>query len=299
MAAAAEAAEGHRAAPSLHSTAGSAAAPQMESATSTMRSLPTMKASKSTENKIQDSARRSEDCERKHLNSIGKQVTSSRATQPNYSFGPAVFPACPATVPFRPVLPSHEDLKRLAELRVRTSNDSASFEVRPRTTPGPDLVVSFPPSPTPVLKGWGMEPRFQGGPRVSQARTSHNPVTAIVHSTQASPFSQTYPYQEIRMATRQLEEDLPHEDSDQRPSRLDPLNHSSTGVIARWEIRYPKKPSWSFGSSGLGSRFRKGTKFSRPAMVPTTCARVFNWRELRDDPGKMSPKNGLYLPSDD
>lgn len=271
MAAAAEAAEGHRAAPMLNSTAGSAAATQLESANSTMRSLPTMKASKSAENKIQDSATRSEDCERKHLSSIGKQVTSIRATQPDYSFGPAVFPACRSTVPFRPVLPS----------------------------PGPELIVSFPPSPTPVLKGWGMEPRFQGGPRVAQARTSHHPVTTIVHSTQASPFSQTYPYQEIRMASRQLQDDLPHEDSEQRPSRLEPLNHSSTGVIVRWEIRYPKKPSWSFGSSGMGSRFRKGTQFSRRAMVPTTSAKVFNWRELRDNPAKMSPKNGLYLPSDD
>jgi len=299
MAAAAEAAEGHRAAPMLNSTAGSAAATQLESANSTMRSLPTMKASKSAENKIQDSATRSEDCERKHLSSIGKQVTSIRATQPDYSFGPAVFPDCRATVPFRPVLRSHEDLKRLAELRERTSNDSAEFEIRPRTTPGPELIVSFPPSPTPVLKGWGMEPRFQGGPRVAQARTSHHPVTTIVHSTQASPFSQTYPYQEIRMASRQLQDDLPHEDSEQRPSRLEPLNHSSTGVIVRWEIRYPKKPSWSFGSSGMGSRFRKGTQFSRRAMVPTTSAKVFNWRELRDNPAKMSPKNGLYLPSDD
>ena len=44
MAAAAEATDGNRAAPSLHSTAGSAAAAQLESAASTMCSLPAVKA---------------------------------------------------------------------------------------------------------------------------------------------------------------------------------------------------------------------------------------------------------------
>lgn len=197
---------------------------------------------KGIEAMIENFEHRLENCERRHLESCGKQVSSMRLTQPNFSFG----------VPFRPVLPN---------------NANSRFDLGEESGPGPHYTLTLPSSPTKVLKGWGVEERWPDSVRKVPAR-------GIIHSTHASPFSAVYPYEDLqRTTTPRSVEERP------RGGKLAPLNHD--GVIANWDIGLPKKPCWSFGSSGVGSRFQKGTKFSRMAPIKTTAAKQ-DWRELRD-----------------
>lgn len=51
--------------------------------------------------------------------------------------------------------------------------------------------------------------------------------------------------------------------------------------------KYSSRPSWSFGSSGVGARFRTGTKFSKSA--PASSSRI-GFRERRE--GVPMPKPG-------
>mmetsp|Transcript_55916 Transcript_55916/g.88666 ORF Transcript_55916/g.88666 Transcript_55916/m.88666 type:complete len:222 (-) Transcript_55916:33-698(-) len=200
------------------------------------------KTKKDIEAMIEGFERRNESCERRHLESCGKQVNSIRSTNPDYSFG----------IPFRPVLPTHANSR---------------FELGEESGPGPQYIVKLPSSPTKVLKGWGAEERWPENVRKIPGR-------AIIHSTHASPFSALYPYEDYKRTIRKDREECPR-------GKLAPLHHEATGVVPKWEIKLPNKPCWSFGSSGVGSRFQKGTKFSRMAPIKTTSAKP-DWKEQRD-----------------
>mmetsp|Transcript_14089 Transcript_14089/g.27286 ORF Transcript_14089/g.27286 Transcript_14089/m.27286 type:complete len:208 (-) Transcript_14089:95-718(-) len=48
----------------------------------------------------------------------------------------------------------------------------------------------------------------------------------------------------------------------------------------KMDVEFRRKPSWSFGSSGLGQRFGTGSAFSREPQVATT-SRLLSFRDLR------------------
>merc|ERR1712039_235042 len=131
--------------------------------------------------------------EQQHLESCGKQVSSTRPSQPTFTFGS----------------PRRHILEAQASLRSRELCEHPS-----RGNPGP----TYSPRPveaiskTTVLRGWGQERRFLQDPAKTQAQMAH-----IQHSTNASPFSATYPYQEIPTPRSQPAQPLPVEDD---PPRL-------------------------------------------------------------------------------
>lgn len=184
-----------------------------------------------------------------HLQGCGKQVASTRRTARQVCF------ASPRVID-RSKPAGQPDSGRARELS----------EHPMVMTPGPmtyDL-GGFTPRPSPILRDWGREPRFLEDPIQPYAIPLH-------HSTNASPFSSTYPYAELEAG--------PEGATPRRPTVR--AGEPQTTMDSNSKYIQPNPPSWSFGCSGLGQRFRAGTKFSRTAPVQTT-SRLIGFRDRRD-----------------
>lgn len=248
-------------------------------------------------------------CHMKHLEGLGRQIASSRATAPSISFGGS------ETVP----------RERCIEI-VQHPNTK---------NPGPlDYRIPEERAPSIILKGWSDEERFQGE-KLTLERTGAN-IIRECYSTQASPFSSTYPYNDVKpgsgnvesvsealegsgSADHQSEQPAASSAAAAPPSPPSPTSpraaKSQVGIAAtaasatsgpafmrlvrEQESAVRRKanvlpdhnalyfkqnvpPAWAFGCSGLGHRFRVGTQFSRPPAVPTN-SRQKLFRALRDE----------------
>jgi hypothetical protein len=150
-----------------------------------------------------------------------------------------------------------------------------------------------------VPKGFLKEARFKNGPFAMQEADA--PTKLIKLSTEAHPLSETYPYAEppaqqgspadsevaeVPAATQEpssptlMSHGSPPVDW-QRHQELSRRNPIRTADLNCQHFKYPTKPTWGFGSSGLGFRFNPGTTFSKkPLIAPHERLRGF--RELRD-----------------
>lgn len=238
-----------------------------------------------------------------HWRSYGKQVSSTRSTNPAWP------------------MDSKTRVRQDARAREITEHPMVSNPPpmdRPADSWGPCI----------VLKGWGQEKRWYDDPPENGA---HPVPLQIRHSTHASPFSQTYPYEELakRPGLEQLQQSQqleleslvtspasPSAQAQQQQQQAEPLSPARPQMAAPpghpkpnamtprppqkppqqqpdynvLHLKYKNRASWSFGSSGLGSRFRPGTQFSRKQQVATT-SRLVGFRELRDQlpPGFPPP----------
>mmetsp|Transcript_57682 Transcript_57682/g.168894 ORF Transcript_57682/g.168894 Transcript_57682/m.168894 type:complete len:275 (+) Transcript_57682:112-936(+) len=206
---------------------------------------------------------RGEAHERLHLESCGRQITSVRRTNPVFTFGSP-----------RQTAGADRSLGRCREITGHPSN----------LNPAPGyLAPSKDSASTTVLKGWGQDRRFHDDPSVAQTA-----MPQIRHSTNASPFSQTYPYEEPpkdpkALATAGTEASASAEQSAAkspivRNSRRE--NPQAQPDYNALHCQFSRRPQWSFGSSGIGGRFWTGTEFSRQAQIPVT-SRQLTFRELR------------------
>lgn len=203
---------------------------------------------------------RGEAHERLHFESCGRQITSVRSTNPVFTFGS----------PGRST-GAGRGSGRCREICDHPSNrNPASAYMAPTTDVGNTV----------VLKGWGQERRFPDDPSLTQASMS-----PIRHSTHASPFSRTYPYEEpgknpkAGAAAPAAGADGAAEPGPPRPS-LAPAEGAAQPDYNVLRCQFPRTPQWSFGSSGLGLRFRTGTSFSRQPHIGVS-TRQLTFRELR------------------
>jgi hypothetical protein len=150
-----------------------------------------------------------------------------------------------------------------------------------------------------VPKGWMKEPRFKNSPFEGE-RVVDNPTKLLITSTLCDPLSSTYPYPEPRKdppvaPVAEGEEVPPSQEAGQshpsfRPG--DPVDRRNgirnVDMNAQY-FKYKEKPTWGFGSSGVGFRFNPGTAFARqPAAKNQPHQRLRGFRELRDS---IQPKS--------
>lgn len=214
--------------------------------------------------------------ERQHWQASGKQVSSVHDTQPSYSWGPTVRP-------------------RGQRVNVRC-HEICNHPSIPN--PGPTCTVRPEVCPTSVVKGWGRDRRFlDDNVLIQQGKV------IIKDCTNCSPLSRTYPYEEVTRAPQAPSGDAEaaadnsgateraHE-HDLRSSNLHDKSlrrqgHQRADLNVHY-FNHNVRPNYSFGSSGLGTRFKPDTKFARNAPVSTS-SRLVGFRELRDqDPVNIS-----------
>eukprot|EP00927_Polykrikos_kofoidii_P062901 TRINITY_DN57703_c0_g1_i1.p1 TRINITY_DN57703_c0_g1~~TRINITY_DN57703_c0_g1_i1.p1 ORF type:complete len:360 (-),score=54.68 TRINITY_DN57703_c0_g1_i1:61-1074(-) len=225
-----------------------------------------------------------------HKSAFGRQLPSTRRTEPVVSFAAAP----------KARRAKDQPLGRQGALDV-IAHHPMNENPSPTRSLHRDLVA-----PVTVLHGWGDGRRFLTDHPPATLATS---VPAVVRGANfTSPFSATYPYEEPP-APRDTE------DTDTAPSaapaaaprrslptRALPPPHidvrvqlSSQSAASRehrakpqmrpdlklLQVKYTDQPSWSFGSSNVGGRFRRGTSFSRQPPCRTT-GRLRGFRELRE-----------------
>lgn len=220
--------------------------------------------------------------EAKHWDSKGKQVVSSRATCPSFSFHNG---------------PSGRVLEEKGRCR--------EIGEHPMTrNPGPQEYDVDPIQPVCMVpKGMTTERRFRGGPfDTDEVDATVNPTKLIKFSTEAHPFSLVYPYADTKpsqvngrtpdpdfvdaplqenslqsVAAEPVLRIIPQEASEDA-DRKNPIRTADLNCLY---FKYKQKPTFGFGSSGLGFRFRPGSQFARkPAVAPHQRLRGF--RERRD-----------------
>lgn len=181
-----------------------------------------------------------------HWESCGKQVTSNRPSRPNFSIG--------------------QKTRFFQDVRCREICQHPQA-----ANPGPEYNPRATSAPASVLKNFGSDKRFLeeielGG---SQATAAPDPKGAkkieIKHSTQASPFSATFPYAEPPSLDKAEEKEKFDKlvksleklgTTPRQPAVVEPdLNHQY--------CKYNTSQHYSFGSSCIGHRFLEGTSFSR------------------------------------
>merc|ERR1712151_649746 len=101
----------------------------------------------------------------------------------------------------------------------------------------------------------------------------------IQHSTNASPFSATYPYQEISNARPKPSQPLPPEDDQPKlrlPSPRDDRRRAPQAQLDlnRLHVQFSGRPSWSFGGSGRGFRFQQNGKLCQTSPCAVTRRQV-------------------------
>jgi len=220
---------------------------------------------------LETDRRRQEARESKHWDACGKQVNSRRKTNP------VAFFASPRVVQNKDRNPP-----RCRELSEHPA----------RANPGPETCVR--PSQTPrsnVLKGWGCERRFMDDPSPFLLEGSAPPPPAASKTGTEEPLDPAAGGA-ATSSTATAPEPLPV--SPKAPPAVD-RHHSlfpeplpDLNVL---RIRYKGRPSWSFGSSGIGYRFEPGRKFSKQVPCSTT-TRLKDFRELRDMMPPISPSKG-------
>lgn len=203
--------------------------------------------------------------ELKHWDSKGKQVTSVRPTCPAVSFhnGPS---------------------GRVVEEKARCREIGEHPCIQ---NPGPER-YDVQKDATAFMCTFQTEPRFKNGLFGGQTESAHSKL--LKFSTECHPLSPTYPYQEAQpiksendastlashsqsqyMHPREL-----HDESDRR--------NAIRGVDLNSQyFKFKHKPTWGFGSSGLGFRFMPGTQFSRkPDQRNQPHSRLRTFRDLRE-----------------
>lgn len=161
--------------------------------------------------------------------------------------------------------------------------------------PGPTCYdIPVQKDPCMVPNGWMKEPRFKNSPFAGEQQID-NPTKLLKLSTECHPLSRTYPYpepstcnsgheavavQETTAAEKQPNYMRPSAQNDLE-DLSDRRNPIRTVDLNQQHFKYKSKPTWGFGSSGLGFRFAAGTPFSKqPQIKPNTRLRGF--RELRE-----------------
>lgn len=206
-----------------------------------------------------------------HWESCGKQVTSKRASRPVFSFGPP------------------QKTRYFKDVRCREICQHPSTK-----NPGPEYNLSSTMSPTSVLQGFGSEKRFLediGSPRpfvgsgksvLQNGKAVPEHKVEILHSTQASIFSSTYPYAEPPTI-----DTISAEEKEKRKQKLEALGVTPrTAAVTDPElnhqfVKYKSPQKYSFGSSCIGHRFAPGTTFSKQPAIPPHAPRV-SFRDQRE-----------------
>jgi len=188
---------------------------------------------------------RHESLEQQHLAACGKQVSSVRPTMPAPKFA------------------SPRVLSDGGNGRCRELTEHPSLE-----NPAPAAAIPLEDcTRTQVLKGFGQDRRF-----MDDGPDTKNGAVCIAHSTNASPFSPTYPWQ----------------GGDKKVSLPDAqdLRRRHPQAVADFNClhhKYASKPSWSFGSAGLGERFQTGGwRTSKKQALPSGRSRLREFNELRE-----------------
>lgn len=205
--------------------------------------------------------------ELQHWESCGKQVTSKRASRPVFSFG--------------------QKTRYFKDVRCREICQHPATK-----NPGPEYNLAREISPTSVLRGFGSEKRFledTGSPRPfvpagkSVAGDAKPPgKVQIVHSTQASIFSSTYPYAEPPTIDTTSAEEKDKAKKDMEKLGVTPRMAAVTEPDLNHQFcKYKAAQKYSFGSSCIGHRFAPGTSFSKQPAIPQHAPRI-SFREQRE-----------------
>lgn len=216
--------------------------------------------------------------EAKHWEGTGKQITSLRATAPVVSFhsGPT---------------------GRVVEEKARCREIGEHPNLR---NPGPERYDVPPITPVCMVpKGWQKEPRFKNSLFGGESKDA-------IYEVFCHPLCPTYPYPEPTPQQKSsLSEGMeltdpvpaapPQESTYAHSPRevydeADRRNPIRTADLNAQYFKYKHKPTWGFGSSGIGFRFAKGTPFAKqPLIKPHTRLRGF--RELREAIPERSEKD--------
>lgn len=201
---------------------------------------------------------------------VGKQLNSNRKTLPCYSFS-----SC-SRAEVKHLRPSASDV-RAREICLHPAS----------AYPGPPLL--FAPAykqtefaPSCVAKDFGSDRRF-----LEDSCFQQSGAAIIKHSTHASVFSTTYPYQEpARPEQSAINAETPSPTQGGKPSPRAAGGNSGRAActdpdLNLQQMRFSKLPSYSFGSGGMGNRFVPGTNFSKAPVVPTSSPRL-GFRKMRD-----------------
>eukprot|EP00928_Gymnodinium_smaydae_P036214 TRINITY_DN25338_c0_g1_i1.p1 TRINITY_DN25338_c0_g1~~TRINITY_DN25338_c0_g1_i1.p1 ORF type:complete len:261 (+),score=46.78 TRINITY_DN25338_c0_g1_i1:164-946(+) len=181
-----------------------------------------------------------------HHSSFGKQVDSTRQSQPVRKFGGASTGRMPAPLPAEPPLAEHFAREKLRE----SKNPPKELPYRPFR-----VMNTVTDAPVQVLRGWGHGQRFLTD--LPQSSLKRQPAPPKVAKAVAS---------------------FVKANDDAWSKKDDTL-----------DVGRPSRPEWSFGSSGLGCRFKPGTRFSRRTPVKPS-SRLAGFRDLRD---ALPPEAGV------
>lgn len=293
-------------------------------------------ATKNARSLVSDYRKRNYLREKRHLEACGKQVSSTKASQPCFTIAP---------------LPSRDGgggggmggVGARHSLKNPKGVASSSYSRRCREitehpsimNPSPmdydvstSLSFTQPSCNSIVLRDWSDDRRF-----LDDESKRESSIPAVRSSTHASPFSSTFPYDEtVFSQTSQLDRASSPQESSNKEGNAKDANLTSRSFDSRsfasplqlamsfsqaWTpaqrqqhpqtrpdlnylyIKYQQRPRWKFGSSSLGSRFPEGRKFSRVAPCKTT-SRLVTFRELRErieDPMQEVPATTKPLAS--
>lgn len=147
--------------------------------------------------------------------------------------------------------------------------------------PGPTLFMPTDLAPSCVQKHFGSDRRF-----LEDSCLLQNGSAIIKHSTHASVFSPTYPYQEPartdHAASNSGESPSPSSKAGVARGAGSPKKAAVTDPDLNFQqVKYSKMPIYGFGSAGMGYRFAPGTQFSKRPAVPTSSPRL-GFRRMRD-----------------
>eukprot|EP00440_Ansanella_granifera_P022546 gb/GFBE01024487.1/.p1 GENE.gb/GFBE01024487.1/~~gb/GFBE01024487.1/.p1 ORF type:complete len:341 (+),score=87.60 gb/GFBE01024487.1/:1-1023(+) len=285
---------------------------------------------------VEDLASREDARSRAHLNSCGKQVLSARATSPRPVFGYAERASVQTVFRVRnKATPSSLDSNASTEAETTpeafiepgaavpgvaaaagaagtAGTAGAAGTAGPAGTagaassPAASAVLSVTPDAadfhyraiTPMAKSFGSESRFPGE-LSDRLKASSALALSIKKSTNASPFSKTYPYEEPTEKKKPAKADADAEKKDPLETQdgeaggggysktLTPRDNDAERRLKDFTARgrlhmemqaYPEatvlhmkacKPAWSFGRAGLGIRLsgRRYAKSSRKKGV--------------------------------
>lgn len=205
-----------------------------------------------------------------HRSSFARQVVSSKRTSPSHSFGAP---------------------------RGRIASDVRCKDICQHPThdnPGPTYGGRQEFASSNVVRDFGSDRRFLEDGRLITAGGC-----LIKHSTEASPFSSTFPYKELGASKAEGSSGAPE------TANVSTMSTSSTSKAVPKRsaltqpdlncllIKYKAVSCYSFGSSGVGGRFAAGTQFSKDPACAVTKARV-DFRSLRD---KMPMPRAPLAPS--
>jgi len=224
--------------------------------------------------------------EAKHLCGNGVQIVSTRTSFPSVSFHNG---------PSGRVVEEKSRCREIGEHPMLQNPCPQRYDIEPIQ---PSCMVP---------KGWLKEDRFKNSPFAVGEKSADNPTANIKFSTECHPMSSTYPYPEPTprkasasspvevdfgdplLASNSLQEASPVKPLALVDESLDRKNPIRTVDLNIQHFKYRTKPTWGFGSSGLGYRFNSGTAFSKKPDIKTH-SRLQGFRELRENIPERSEK---------